>query len=274
MDRDRRALRISWRLHLLVGISQKIALFHSLSPDRNVVFVESAGWRADEGYLTAPCPRATIGWAQVAIADIESEKPASIAAVPLGAHPPMRIILIRHGRPNIPTSPRTSHHEFRSYIDAYEAAGLDPESMPPEELQDLLCEIDAVYTSERKRSVDSARALAPHAELIADPLFAEAPIASPPIPLLRMKVPKWAVVGRILWHAGYHPEIENYRKAKHRAAQAADILIKGAHKERAAALVAHGYFNFLIGRELRRRGFKRSGSHRAHFWNSVVYAMG
>ena len=88
---------------------------------------------------------------------------------------PMRVILIRHGRPNIATAPRTSHREFRSYIDAYEEAGLDPESMPPEELQDLLGEIDAVFTSERKRSVDSARALAPHAELIADPLVRRSP---------------------------------------------------------------------------------------------------
>ena len=187
---------------------------------------------------------------------------------------PMQIILIRHGRPNIATAPRTSHSEFRSYIDDYEAAGLDPDSMPPEELQDLLGELDAVFTSERKRSVDSARALAPHAELIADPLFAEAPLASPPIPLLKMKVPKWAVVARILWHAGYHPEIENYRRAKHRAVQAADILVKRARTDGAAALVAHGYFNYIIGRELRRRGFRKSGSHRAQFWNSVVYARG
>jgi len=188
------------------------------------------------------------------------------------ADAPMRVILIRHGRPNIATAPRTSHREFRSYIDAYEDAGLDPTSMPPEELQDLLGEIDAVFTSERRRSVDSARALAPHAELIADPLFAEAPLASPPIPLLKMKVPKWAVVARILWHAGYHPEIENYRRAKHRAVQAADILVKRARADGAAALVAHGYFNYIIGRELRRRGFRKSGSHRAQFWNSVVYA--
>lgn len=184
----------------------------------------------------------------------------------------MRIILIRHGRPNIATAPRTSHSEFRTYIDDYEEAGLDPDSMPPEELQDLLGEIDAVFTSERKRSVDSARVLAPHAELIADPLFAEAPLASPPIPLLKMKVPKWAVMARILWHAGYHPEIENYRRAKHRAVQAADILVKRARADGAAALVAHGYFNYIIGRELRRRGFRKSGSHRAQFWNSVVYA--
>ncbi len=43
---------------------------------------------------------------------------------------PMRIVLIRHGRPAIATNPRTSHAEFRSYIDDYEAAGLDPASVP------------------------------------------------------------------------------------------------------------------------------------------------
>ncbi len=184
---------------------------------------------------------------------------------------PMRIILIRHGRPAIPTAPRTSHREFRTYIDDYEQAGLDPDSVPPDELQDLVGELTAVFTSGRKRSDDSAKVLAPNAELIADPLFDEAPLASPRIPILKMKVPKWAVVARILWHAGYHPEIENYRKAKHRAAQAADILMHRARAEGIAALVAHGYFNFLIGRELRHRGFKKSGSHRARFWNAVIY---
>ncbi|HEV2560541.1 MAG TPA: histidine phosphatase family protein [Rhizomicrobium sp.] len=184
-----------------------------------------------------------------------------------------RIILIRHGRPAIATSPRTSHHGFRSYIDAYEEAGLDPESAPPEELQDLVGELTAVFTSGRKRSNDSARALAPNAELIVDPLFVEAPLASPRIPVLRMKVPKWAVMARILWHAGYHPKIENYKRAKERASDAADILMRRARKEGSAVLVAHGYFNFLIGRELRQRGFKRSGSHRARFWNAVIYEL-
>lgn len=188
-----------------------------------------------------------------------------------GKRAAVRIILIRHGQPAIPSAPRTSHHGFRDYIDAYERAGLDPGSAPPEELQDLLKELTAVFTSATPRAHQSAKALAPRAELVADPLFAEAPLASPRIPLLRMKVPKWAVVARILWHAGYHPEIENYRKSKHRAARAADILIARAREQGATALVAHGYFNFLIGRELRRRGFARSGSHRVHYWNAVSY---
>jgi len=193
--------------------------------------------------------------------------------IPKGA----RIILVRHGQPALPLRPRTSHRGFRDYIDAYEAAGLDPESLPPRELADLVKELDHVFASNRPRAHQSAQALAPNAELTADALFAEAPLASPRIPLLKMRVPKWAVVARILWHVGYHPEIEDYRRAKHRAAEAADILVNKvrepgkSEKPRAAVLVAHGYFNAMIGRILRQRGFTRTGAHRARYWNAVVY---
>jgi broad specificity phosphatase PhoE len=183
----------------------------------------------------------------------------------------MRIILVRHGKPAISTRLRTSHKGFSAYIDAYEAAGLAPDNVPPEEVQDLVKELGFIYTSGRPRAQDSARALAPDAELIADPLFEEAPLASPRIPLLRVGVPAWAVMARILWHAGYHPEIENYRRAKQRAKRAADILAGRARAEGVSALVAHGYFNAIIGRELRRRGFRRIGSHRVQYWNAVIY---
>jgi broad specificity phosphatase PhoE len=182
-----------------------------------------------------------------------------------------RIILVRHGKPAIETSPRTSHHGFRRYIDNYEEAGLDPASAPPDELRDLVNGLEAVFTSGSPRSDESARTLLPEADLIADPLFAEAPIAAPRLPLIKMKVPKWAVMARIMWHAGYHPEIENYRRAKHRANEAAEILISRAQANGAVVLVAHGYFNAMIGRVLRKRGFRRSGSHRARFWNAVIY---
>jgi broad specificity phosphatase PhoE len=162
-----------------------------------------------------------------------------------------RIILIRHGQPHIALRPRTSHAGFGEYIDAYEEAGLSPANLPPEELRDLVRELDHVFTS--------------------GPLFAEAPLASPPIPLLNMRVPKWAVVSRILWHAGFHPEIENPRAAARRAAQAAEILIARAKKSGITALVAHGYFNWMIGRVLLKRGFLRTGSHQARYWNTVIY---
>ena len=185
---------------------------------------------------------------------------------------PARIILVRHGKPAIPTNTRTSHLGFRRYIDAYQESGLDPQSAPPDELLDLVKGLAAVFTSGFPRSNDRARTLLPEAEIIADPLFAEAPLAAPRIPLVKMKVPVWAVMARILWHAGYHPEIENYRRAKIRAAQAADILLSRAEaNDGVAVLVAHGYFNAMIGRVLTKRGFSRTGAHRVRFWNAVIY---
>lgn len=190
---------------------------------------------------------------------------------PAPRRPASRIILIRHGQPHIALAPRTDRRAFAGYIDAYEAAGLDPVSLPPEELRDLVRELDTIFTSGRARAHESAARLAPHAQLIADPLFAEAPLAAPPLPLLKMKVPKWAVLSRILWHAGFHPEIEAPRAARARAAAAVDILTAKARASGSAVLVAHGYFNWMIGRELRRRGFHRTGTHQARYWNTVIY---
>lgn len=187
------------------------------------------------------------------------------------ASTPIRIILIRHGQPAIALKPRTGHKGFATYIDAYEAAGLDPASLPSAELRDLVRELDWVFASDRPRSTESARVLAPHAELVVDPLFAEAPLASPHIPLLSFRVPTWAVVARILWHAGFHPRIEDYGMARLRAEQAAGILVARAAETGAAALVAHGYFNAMIGRALHKRGLQRRGSHRVRYWNAVIY---
>ena len=51
------------------------------------------------------------------------------------------------------------------------------------------------------------------------------------------------------------PQIENPRQARARAARAADILIARASEAGVSALVAHGYFNWMIGRQLLKRGF-------------------
>ncbi len=91
----------------------------------------------------------------------------------------MRIVLIRHGEPHIALRPRTGHAGFAGYIEDYEAAGLAPASLPPRELAELAAELTQVFTSGRLRARESAVALAPHAELISEEIFVEAPLASP-----------------------------------------------------------------------------------------------
>ncbi len=185
-----------------------------------------------------------------------------------------RIVLIRHGEPHIDLYRRTGHRDFRAYIDAYDQAHLNPQSAPPPELCALLSRLeglDRVFTSDRPRARESGARLLPQAHLCEEALFCEAPLGAPPVPFLRMRVPKWAILSRGLWYAGFHPGIEGPAAARSRAKRAAARLVAHADVRGAAVLVGHGYFNFMIGRVLAAAGYQRSGSHRARFWNVVIY---
>lgn len=184
----------------------------------------------------------------------------------------MRIVLVRHGRPAMGRSRWIGHAAFARFIDDYQAAGIDSGHPPPKELIDLVSKAPRVFTSDLQRSIESARALLPNAELVSTPLFTEAPLASPPVPGLRLKAPAWAVVARVAWHGGFRPGIEGYGQSKHRAREALGLLVAEAEQSGLAVLVAHGYFNAILGRMLRQQGWRRrQGSHRPTFWNAVVY---
>lgn len=186
---------------------------------------------------------------------------------------PIQIVLIRHGKPAIEKGRLLGHRNFQGYIEAYERAGLDPQDEPPSWLVDLLRKARRVFASDRPRARESARALAPHADVMHDALFMEAQLKSPKVPLVRMNAPFWAIVARLAWHAGHHGGIEDYRDAKGRAQKAADILRAAADKDGIAVLVAHGYFNAMVGRMLSREGWRKHGRHRAKFWNAVTYEL-
>jgi len=186
---------------------------------------------------------------------------------------PISIVLIRHGKPAIDKGRLLGHRTFQDYIEAYERAGLDPESPPPSLVVDLVGKARRIFASDRPRAHESAKALAPHADVLTDSLFMEAQLKSPKVPLVRMNAPFWAVLARLAWHAGHHGGIEDYRDAKVRAQKAVEILRATAEKDGIAVLVAHGYFNVMVGRMLSRQGWRKHGRHRAKFWNAVTYEL-
>lgn len=184
----------------------------------------------------------------------------------------MRIVLIRHGRPDMGRSRWIGHAAFARFIDDYQASGLDGTHPPPPELIELVRPARLIFASELQRSIESAHMLRPGGEIMSTPLFTESPLASPPLPGLRMKAPAWAVVSRVAWHGGFKPGIESYGQSKQRARQAAELLVAEAEASGLAVLVAHGYFNAILGRTLHLNGWRKiSGAHRARFWNTVVY---
>lgn len=192
-------------------------------------------------------------------------------AAPRAGREPIRIVLIRHGKPDIPKGRWIGHRNFQNYIEAYERAGLDAANPPPAWLVELTLKARRVFASDRPRAQESAKALAPHADLMPDALFMEAQLKSPKLPLVRMNAPVWAVVARVAWHAGHDKGIEDYRDAKGRAQRALEILSETAETDGLAVLVAHGYFNAILGRMLSRAGWRKHGRHRAKFWNAVIY---
>lgn len=195
------------------------------------------------------------------------------APVPAGGRAAISIVLIRHGKPAIDKGRLLGHRTFQDYIEAYERAGLDPRDPPPGWLVELTRKARRVFASDRPRARESARALAPHADVLPDALFMEAQLKSPKVPLVRMNAPLWAVVARLAWHVGHNGGIEDYRDAKARAQRAVEILRATAERDGIAVLVAHGYFNAMIGRMLSRQGWRKHGRHRAKFWNAVTYEL-
>lgn len=183
----------------------------------------------------------------------------------------MKIVLIRHGKPDIHKGRWINRRGFASYIEDYERAGLDPASHPPQRVRDLTAAATKVFTSDRPRSLQSGARLLPAAQMISDPLFMEAQMKSPGLPLMRMHAAGWSVVGRLAWHAGHSSGVESWRACKARALRAMDTLAAEAQTNDIAVLVAHGYINLMIGIRLLQRGWTRDGKHRAEYWNTVVY---
>jgi broad specificity phosphatase PhoE len=185
---------------------------------------------------------------------------------------PIRIVLIRHGKPDVERGRWLSHKKFQDFIADYERAGLDPLSAPPSWLVELVGQARRVFASDRPRARESAHAVAPHAELKISPLFMEAELKSPKLPVVRLQPAAWAIIARLAWHAGHDSGIENYGDAKERSQKTVDMLDSVAREDGIAVLVAHGYFNAIVGRTLSKRGWHRlGGRHRAKYWNAVVY---
>ncbi|MBI1239887.1 MAG: hypothetical protein GC199_11165 [Alphaproteobacteria bacterium] len=183
-----------------------------------------------------------------------------------------RIVLVRHGRPDLERGAWLNAGAFQRFIDAYQEAGLARDSDPPADLSALVRGAKRVFVSDLPRSIESAARLLPDAESISDRLFTEVPLVSPPLRGLRLKVPAWAVVARVAWHGGYAPGIETWAQARLRIARAFGLVTRTARRDGYAVVVAHGYFNAMLGRLLRLRGWRRThGNHRAEFWNVVVY---
>lgn len=180
------------------------------------------------------------------------------------------IALIRHGRPALSRNVRLTAREYRDWWARYDASGLRAGHAPAAHVGALV-EGARVVSSPLPRARESARLARGGAEpdrVLAE--LVEAPLPPPPLGPLRLRPLTWGTISRLLWMAGHSSDGESAREAARRAARAADAL-EAMAMEAPVAVFAHGWFNRMVGRELRRRGWRCARGRGDGYWSFRVY---
>lgn len=184
-----------------------------------------------------------------------------------------RIITARHGRPNLSRDVRISAADYGAWWAQYDASGLHPDERPPMSLIEIAGAAKTVLSSTLPRAIETARqATRGVLDAPADPMFVEAPLPPPPVPLLKLSPSAWGVVSRTFWILGYAPDgVESHAETWARVDKVVARLKRHA-EEGDVLLCAHGYLNWMIDRRLRRAGWRRAGREGGNrFWSWRIY---
>ena len=190
---------------------------------------------------------------------------AAVAAARAGA-----IVLARHGEPALSRRVKLNAEGYRRWWARYEEGGLLGDQAPPPTLVAAATRSDKVFASIRPRAIQTAKALRGDAALQIDEVFIEAPLPPPRFPSwLRMSPRAWGVVSRFWWWwFNHHADQESRRQAETRADSACQVLIREAEAGHDVMLVAHGFFNAMIGIQLKRRGWRCVCDGGYRYWSS------
>ena len=198
---------------------------------------------------------------------IEASAPKGPGAARTGG-----IVLARHGEPALSRDVRLSSRQYREWWALYEAGGLLAGQSPPQHLIEAAARAGVIYTSTRLRAIETARALAEGRDFHHEEVFIEAPLPPPPCPDFFKLSPRiWGVISRLSWWLGGHRGEETRQAAQKRAAEAARLLDEAARQGENVLVVAHGFFNTMIGMELRRRGWRIVKGRGYRYWSTRYF---
>ncbi len=183
------------------------------------------------------------------------------------------IILARHGEPALSRKVKLNAAEYREFWANYEILGLLPGQTPPEKLLKFVDSCGALVSSTRLRSIESAQALARGREFTRHDVLIEAPLPPPNWPAwIRLSPKLWGFFARVWWwYFNHHEGQETRTEAEKRADLAAVMLIEHAQRGEDVVVLAHGFFNFMVGRCLKRRGWRLMSSEGWKYWSTRRY---
>lgn len=161
---------------------------------------------------------------------------------------------------------------YRRWWAAYEDGGIIDPHKAPVGLLDLARQADVIFASTRRRAIETAEAVVQGKHFIRDTMFVEAPLPPPHWPeFIRLSPKIWGVIARAHWFFGGHGGEESRPEAEARARAAGERLSAEAEQGRNVVLLAHGYFNHMVGQELKRLGWRQVSGRGYRYWSTRRY---
>jgi broad specificity phosphatase PhoE len=183
------------------------------------------------------------------------------------------ITLVRHGTPDWDFRTPIPGAALAHWLEGERAAALATTQRPSAELSAQVRHAGCVVVSPLRRSIESARAVAPGVDPIVDECFTEPALPSAPASAsrLRFRPGVWTWLARSAWFCGWSRGVETFRAARARASRAAGTLAALATEHGDVVLIGHGLMNILIAAELRRLGWRGPRFPRPRHWAFAVY---
>ena len=186
----------------------------------------------------------------------------------------MKIILLRHGKPDFKIPKYIASKEIVKAIDLYDKAGIASDSIPSQKSINVANNVKVIICSHLPRSLQSAQKLTEKDIYLSDKLFREASLPSSNSVFPKLPPMAWFTIFRILWLLGYTKNGESITVTRQRAKQATEKLIEIAEQHQQVLLVGHGVFNHLIATELKKQGWNTSKKSPRKHWEYASYING
>ena len=183
----------------------------------------------------------------------------------------MKIIFMRHGKPDIPELGKLNASEFHRWIEAYNSASLDVTHKPSKKVVEIANHCNIIVCSDLRRSIESASVLSRKEIHCIDAILREVELPYARFPSPKLAPGVWFTLYRILWFMGYATNSESIFSARQRAAIAANSLHNKALRHNSVFCIGHSIFNSFIAKELITKGWQGSTSIFSKHWEISEY---
>lgn len=185
---------------------------------------------------------------------------------------PMRIVLLRHGRPDRVDGASISGTAIGAWVRRYDAVGVARDQPPPARARALAAAANCIVASDLPRAYQSAAWLAGSKNVRLDADLCEAVL--PESLGIRFPLPPgaWIVIARLAWFLNLGDASETAAATRARASRVADRLAGLAVEHECVMAVGHGMFNRFLARELRRRGWRGPRTMPHGYWGIARFS--